>query len=54
MQQGIYTGRKVGDYISAGKSDYKNARRVINGQDQATAIAEYAENFEIMLLASTI
>jgi len=54
MQKGIYTGKKIGDYVSTSKIDYYNARRVINGTDKASRIAGYAENLEILLLASTI
>jgi len=53
MQKGIYTSKKIGSYINATKIDYINARRVINGIDQANKIAHYAENFEILLRAST-
>lgn len=53
MQKGIYTSKKIGDYISATKIDYVNARRVINGTNKANMIASYAENFEIMLRNST-
>jgi hypothetical protein len=54
MQKGIFTGKKLGDYISNVKTDYINARRVINGTDRATTIANYAEDFEIILLLSTL
>ncbi len=50
MQKGIYTSKKIGDYISGVKIDYINARRVINGTDSASEIASYAENFEIFML----
>ncbi|VAX02316.1 hypothetical protein MNBD_GAMMA19-1174, partial [hydrothermal vent metagenome] len=53
MQKGIYTSKKISDYINAIKNDYINARRVINGIDQANKIAGYAENFEILLRTST-
>ena len=49
MQNGIYTTRKIGDYITNVKTDYVNARRVINGTDRASQIATYAENFEMLL-----
>lgn len=53
MQKGIFTGKKISDYVNNVKTDYYNARRVINGIDKATDIAAYAENFEIILLLST-
>lgn len=48
MIHGTWTGRKIGDYIGA-TTDYKGARRVINGQDRAAEIAGYARNFEHFL-----
>ncbi|WP_312076611.1 hypothetical protein [Chryseobacterium sp.] len=45
-EKGIFTGVKLSNYISESKKDYVNARRVINGTDQATSIAGYAEKIE--------
>jgi hypothetical protein len=49
--EGWFTGKKLGDYIRDGVDatdllDYKNARRVINGQDKAAQIASMARVFE--------
>lgn len=50
---GLYTGRKLGDYLKAGMPpDYKGARWVINGQDDAELIASYARAFEAALVAA--
>jgi hypothetical protein len=49
MRAGAFTGKKLSDYISAGKCDYKNARRIINGVDRADLIAGYAAKFERIL-----
>ena len=46
MKVGLYTGRKLSDYINQSKKDYLNARRIINGMDKASLIAGYAETFE--------
>ena len=54
MQKGIFTGKKISDYVNNVKTDYVNARRVINGTDQAAIIAQYAEDFEILMLLSTL
>lgn len=54
MQNGTFTGKKLGDYVNAGKVDYKNARRVINGTDKAQQIAGYAKEFETILRDSKI
>lgn len=52
MHTGMFTGHKLGNYINAQKTDYKNARRVINGQDRAAEIAGYATEFEQILRES--
>jgi hypothetical protein len=41
MCEGIFTGKKLGDYVS-----YQMMRRVVNGIDCAQKIAQYAERFE--------
>lgn len=50
MMLGTFTGRKLSDYVNFSKSDYVNARRVVNGQDKADLIAGYADEFEAALL----
>lgn len=45
MAHGVYTGKKLSDYINAAKCDFKNARRIVNGTDKADVIAGYAQNF---------
>jgi len=52
MRKGLFTGKKLGDYIKEGVTDYKNARRIINGMDCAELIAKYATKFEGILKAS--
>lgn len=46
MKTGLYTGKKLSDYIHLSKKDYVGARRIINGTDKAQLIAGYAEMFE--------
>jgi hypothetical protein len=46
MEKGMFTGKKLSDYIGAGKCDYEGARRIVNGTDKAKAIARYASAFE--------
>lgn len=46
MKNGLYTGRRLSDYIHQSKKDYVNARRIINGTDKANLIAGYADTFE--------
>jgi putative chitinase len=43
--EGWFTGKKLGDYITANTSDFVNARRVVNGTDRAALIAGYAAQF---------
>lgn len=43
MIKGMFTGKKLADYIKPGKTpDYVGARRIINGTDRAKLIAGYA------------
>lgn len=46
MLGGWFTGKKLSDYIYMGRSDYTNARRIINGTDKAAIVAGYARGFE--------
>lgn len=50
MHDGWFTGKKLSDYIVGNKKDYRNARRIINGVDKAAQIANYATEFEAMLI----
>ncbi|MEG3439784.1 glycoside hydrolase family 19 protein [Pannus brasiliensis CCIBt3594] len=45
MINGVFTGKKLNDYITAGRVDFLNARRIINGTDKKELIASYAENW---------
>ena len=45
MKTGLYTGKKLTDYINPSKTDFKNARRIINGTDLADKIAKEADIF---------
>ena len=50
-EEGWFTGKKLGDYLTLKKSDYVGARRIINGTDKAQAIAELARDYEAQLVA---
>lgn len=50
MQEGWFTGKKISDYITLQKSNFKSARRVVNGLDRASEIAEYARAYDKALL----
>lgn len=49
MLEGLFTGKKLADYIDGDHCDYRNARRIVNGTDRAGLIASYAERFETAL-----
>jgi hypothetical protein len=49
MSKGLFTGRKMGDYLNKYGVDYLSARRVINSTDKQELIASYAEKFEFIL-----
>lgn len=49
MENGAFTGKKLGDYINAHQTDYANARQVINGMDHYALIAAWADGFEKIL-----
>src|SRR5690606_31284170 len=51
MKEGWFTGKKLSDYITLQKSDFKNARRIVNGTDKADLIAGYAKQYDKALLA---
>ena len=54
MTRGLFTGKKLADYINDEESDFVEARRIINGLDRARLIAGYAAKFERMLTDSLI
>jgi hypothetical protein len=49
MEKGLYTGKKLSDYINQSRCDYVQSRRIINGMDRAKLIADYAVFFETIL-----
>ena len=42
MKRGVFTGVKLDDYIDGSFVDFYNARRIINGEDEAPRIENYA------------
>lgn len=50
MAKGLFTGKRLSDYINSIKCDYVNARRIINGTDRADDIAGYANSFNDALI----
>jgi len=45
MIKGMFTGKKLADYINKNRVDYVGARRIINGTDRAKLVAGYARAF---------
>lgn len=45
MLEGTFTGKKLSDYFNDDKTDWYNARRIINGVDKANEIAGIAKQF---------
>lgn len=45
FKTGVFTGRKITDYINNGVTDFVNARRCINGTDKAYEIAGLANKY---------
>ena len=56
MAEGWFAGdsqgrHKISRYITMQKSDFRNARRIVNGMDRADLIAGYAREYDKLLLA---
>ena len=54
MKDGLFTGKKLADFISGDKADYRSARAIINPdvETNGDAIAKYAKAFEAALRAA--
>lgn len=50
MKEGWFTGKKLSDYITLQKSDFLNARRIVNGMDKAKEIEALAKQYDKELL----
>lgn len=46
MKEGRFTGVGLNDFINEQGTDYEEARRIINGEDQKDRIAGFSQNFE--------
>jgi predicted chitinase len=53
MRRGLFTGADLSDHLNTRKTDYINARRIVNGLDCAAQIAAYATLYEKALRGST-
>lgn len=50
MLRGSFTTKKLADYFTPTKTDWYNARRIINGTDRAELIAGYGKTFHAALV----
>lgn len=48
-KEGWFTNKKLSDYITLQKSDFRNARKIINGTDKADLIAGIAQDYDQQL-----
>lgn len=46
---GVFSGKKISDYVNDNETDFYNARRCINGTDHAEEIKGFAEEFLVDL-----
>ncbi|NTW93505.1 MAG: hypothetical protein HGB27_02355, partial [Chlorobiaceae bacterium] len=51
MLLGTFTGKAFADYLNAGKTDWINARRIVNRLDKASLIAGFARNYLAALVS---
>ena len=54
MTDGWFTGRKLAHYFFGETADYINARKIINGLDQADKIADLARGYSEILRESKV
>jgi len=52
MTRGIFTGKRLGDFLNTDDENYVQARRIVNGMDCAEEIAQLAVAWEGRLRAS--
>lgn len=52
MLRGLFTGRKLGDYVTCDRANYREARQVVNRLDKADRIAKMAVQYEEALRAA--
>ncbi len=45
MMRGVYTGRRLNEFVNGTKQDFFNARQVVNGHDRAQKIADQANDW---------
>lgn len=53
MRDGLFSGRSLAHYILGEKRDFIRARRIVNGNFQASRVAAHAERLYTLLLANS-
>lgn len=54
MVRGLFTGKSLADYFNDAEEDWRRARRIVNGLDQAKAIADYGRTYHVALRAAEL
>lgn len=54
MRDGLFTGKKLSDYINDKEIKYFYARQIVNGMDKSKLIGEYALDFERIFDSSIV
>lgn len=52
MVEGWFTSHKLSDHFTTSKTDWRNARRIVNGTDKMALIARYAQSYHKAVLAA--
>lgn len=53
MTRGMFTGRKLSDHFNDRRTDWRGARKIVNGLDRADLIAGHATAFHAALLIAS-
>ncbi|MUO27679.1 MULTISPECIES: glycoside hydrolase family 19 protein [Rhizobium/Agrobacterium group] len=52
MSDGLFTGVKLADFFHGTKTDWVNARRIINSTESASVVAGYGKAFHVALVGA--
>jgi len=54
MRDGVFTGRKLNDFIGNGKADFVGARQIVNDSDKQVAMAQDAQRYLAAISGTSI
>lgn len=54
MITGAFTGKRLDDYFNRNSENWKSARRIVNGNDKAELIADYAKKYYAAISYTTV